>query len=303
MEQHVRTGNSLGTAALVLGIIACLGCWIPLLCIFSMPIAVLGLLFAILGFFMAIFSRASFSSPIGGGIVCTVALFISTSLSVGPVLIVGEAIREATSNATDENATEFDSSETTQTTEAEESGSDSNTAEESQKTSKPGKEETKGLTFTPITFRKKVSLENAEFRLNSIKWNDEIMPPNQNGFFRYLQDVTGEKYIIIQGTFKNKTNEPRTLSRIPVQFIFDGKYKYEGSLKTLDNDGKGFNSFYETKPLKMEKIIIYASVPDDLAKSWKKGVLQFGFHDDLSSSRGDNLEKMENRFELKLKKP
>ncbi len=48
-----RAASPLGMASLVLGIIACIFCWIPLFGLFVIPIAVIGLVLAIIGFVMA----------------------------------------------------------------------------------------------------------------------------------------------------------------------------------------------------------------------------------------------------------
>ncbi|MDO4856780.1 MAG: hypothetical protein Q4A17_02420 [Thermoguttaceae bacterium] len=302
MAQNVRSGNALGTASLVLGIIACLGCWIPFLCVLSLPVAGIGLLLAGIGFLMAIFSKASFSSPIGGGIVCIVALVIASSMTK----VSDDALKAITSpESIEESTSEEGSEEVGDSDEASDSEAETDTSEKPQKKSSPKKEEPKGPKFTSISLGEKVSLENAEFQLDSVEWSDEVRPSNVSGTYSYMEDTADEKYIIIRGTFKNKASEAKNLpDNIKVQFIFNGKYKYWGHLNTEEENGTGLNSLYSTKPLKKETIVIYASVPDEIAEDWEEGVLQFGFRDNLSSSFfGDDLEKMENRYELKLSKP
>lgn len=301
MAQNVRSGNALGTASLVLGIIACLGCWIPFLCVLAIPVAGIGLLLAGLGFLIAIFSKASFSSPIGGGIVCVVALVIASSMTK----VSDDALKAITSpESVEESTSEEESEEVGDSDETSDSEAETDSTEKPQKKSTPKKEEPQGPKFTSISLGEKVSLENAEFQLDSVEWNDKMLPSNVSGTYSYMEDIDDEKYIIIRGTFKNKAGESKNLpDNVKVQFIFNGKYKYHGSLVTEEDNGTGFNSLYSTKPLKKETIVLYASVPDEIADNWEEGGLQFGFNGNLSSSFfGNDLEKMENRYELKLSK-
>ncbi len=77
-----KSTNGLGVAALVLGILASLTCWIPFIGMLGIPLAVLGLLFGGIGFFIALVGRKSgVGMPISGGIVCIVALIIAIAVT------------------------------------------------------------------------------------------------------------------------------------------------------------------------------------------------------------------------------
>ncbi len=77
-----RRGNSLGVASLVLGIVAFMICWIPLVNLLGVPLAALGLLLGLIGLLVA-FTRggASIGFPIAGSAVCGLALFIAISMT------------------------------------------------------------------------------------------------------------------------------------------------------------------------------------------------------------------------------
>ncbi|MCW5553684.1 MAG: DUF308 domain-containing protein [Verrucomicrobiae bacterium] len=79
-----RGVSPLGIAALVLGILSCLFCWIPLLGLFALPIAFIGVLLAVGGVLMAsINKKTGFAFPIGGGIVCVLAASIALVITGG----------------------------------------------------------------------------------------------------------------------------------------------------------------------------------------------------------------------------
>lgn len=72
-----RRSSSLGIVSLVLGIVAFLFCWIPLVGILSVPLSALGLLLGAIGLLVALFRRGSgIGFPIGGTAVCGLALAI-----------------------------------------------------------------------------------------------------------------------------------------------------------------------------------------------------------------------------------
>ena len=94
----IKSTNGLGIAALVLGIIAVLTCWIPFVGILGIPLAVLGLLFGIIGFLIALIGRKSgVGMPISGCIVCIVSIIVAVASTGGPAAaVVAEASKKAT---------------------------------------------------------------------------------------------------------------------------------------------------------------------------------------------------------------
>ncbi len=76
---EIKRGVSpMGIASLVLGIIGCVICWIPLLGLFAIPIALIGLVLAFVGIVMAaINKKTGFVFPISGGIVCILCVCIA----------------------------------------------------------------------------------------------------------------------------------------------------------------------------------------------------------------------------------
>ena len=79
-----RGMNPLGVASLVLGIVACVFCWIPFLGLLAIPLAAIGLLLAIIGITAAIVGKKSSPSfPAGGAVVCTAAILIALFVTGG----------------------------------------------------------------------------------------------------------------------------------------------------------------------------------------------------------------------------
>lgn len=88
--------SGLGIAALVLGIIACLGCWIPFLNVVSIILAVLGILFGFIGFLIsAIGRRSGVGMPVAGLIVCIVAIVFSVAVTGGTAAAIDETLSDA----------------------------------------------------------------------------------------------------------------------------------------------------------------------------------------------------------------
>ena len=86
-NQH--RGSSLGMASVVLGILAFLICWIPLVNVISMLFAGIGFFLAMIGLIVALFRKgAGVGMPIAGATVCAIAMIVS-------VLITGSLVAGA----------------------------------------------------------------------------------------------------------------------------------------------------------------------------------------------------------------
>src|SRR5208283_4903026 len=77
--------SPLGVASVCLGLVACLGCWVPVLGLVAIPMAGIGLLLAAIGFIVDRKSNRSFL--VAGVIVCIVA--VVTTLVVSELTALG----------------------------------------------------------------------------------------------------------------------------------------------------------------------------------------------------------------------
>jgi len=93
-----RRGSSLGIAALVLGVLAFLFCWIPLLGAITLPLSGLGALLGVIGIVIALTRKgAGIGFPIAGTAVSVLALVIAftmTSAMVAGIGAVGESLSD-----------------------------------------------------------------------------------------------------------------------------------------------------------------------------------------------------------------
>lgn len=91
--------SSLGIVSLILGVVAFLICWIPLIGVVSIPISALGVLLAAIGLLVALVRRGSgIGWPIGGGAVSGLALAIGIA-QVAAIGGAAEAIRQSGEHA------------------------------------------------------------------------------------------------------------------------------------------------------------------------------------------------------------
>ena len=74
--------SGLGIAALVLGILAAITCWMPFIGILGMPLAVIGCMLGGIGLLLALIGhKTSATMPISGLIVCIVSIVITVSIT------------------------------------------------------------------------------------------------------------------------------------------------------------------------------------------------------------------------------
>ena len=91
---QTKSVSGLGIAALVLGLIACLGCWIPMCGIFSLPFAILGILFGVIGIIIAKLKKKSYVGlPMAGTIVSITAAFIVIAVTGSVASSIEESSR------------------------------------------------------------------------------------------------------------------------------------------------------------------------------------------------------------------
>ncbi len=89
--------SGFGLAAILLGVLACITCWIPLFGVVSLPLSGLGLLFGVIGFIVSISGkRSGMSLPIAGTVVCAVAIMIA----LWPIFFIGAAATVSAHEAT-----------------------------------------------------------------------------------------------------------------------------------------------------------------------------------------------------------
>lgn len=93
--KHPKSVNGLGIAALVLGILAVVVCWIPFLWLVCILLAMIGLILGGIGFFTALVGRKSgVGMPISGSLVCAVAIIISVLVTGASVSAIDETMRD-----------------------------------------------------------------------------------------------------------------------------------------------------------------------------------------------------------------
>ncbi|MFW5653362.1 MAG: hypothetical protein ACOC0P_04890 [Planctomycetota bacterium] len=113
-----RRSNSLGIAAVILGLVAILVCWIPLINVVSLLLGGLGLLLGIIGFVVAVRRKgASVGYPIAGGALCGVALLISSVIS-GAMLAPAVGLAYAAAESMESNQTPIGAGQTVTATAA-----------------------------------------------------------------------------------------------------------------------------------------------------------------------------------------
>jgi membrane protein implicated in regulation of membrane protease activity len=96
-----RGANPLGIASLVLGISACVFCWIPFLGLLAIPLAAIGLLLAVIGITSVVVGKkSSLAFPSSGAVVCIVAILVALFVTGGISTLIAK--HEIQSNSTNQ---------------------------------------------------------------------------------------------------------------------------------------------------------------------------------------------------------
>lgn len=120
-----------------------------------------------------------------------------------------------------------------------------------------------------------ISEEFLEMTIDGAVVEQEIEPSNtSDGWYSYYSDQEDETYVVVYGTMKNLAgNDFELIGGTSIEFCFDDKYTYYGSIEVEENDGSGFDSWL--KPLASRNYIIYASVPDELIDMYSSCTVNF----------------------------
>jgi hypothetical protein len=105
--QHINVGVSLqsprskgisgfGVAALVLGLVAAMFCWVPFIGMLSIPLSVIGLILAAVGLMISLIGqRSGVGMPIAGGVLCLLAILIAATATTAMVGVAAKAITDS----------------------------------------------------------------------------------------------------------------------------------------------------------------------------------------------------------------
>lgn len=98
-----RRGSSLGVASVIMGTLAFLICWIPLLNLVGLPLSAIGLILGVVGIAVAVSRRGSgIGLPIAGSAICALAIAVTlvwTSMVVSGARGIGNAVERAAASA------------------------------------------------------------------------------------------------------------------------------------------------------------------------------------------------------------
>ncbi|MCC7407449.1 MAG: hypothetical protein IT442_05220 [Phycisphaeraceae bacterium] len=101
-----RRGSSLGVASIVLGALAFLICWIPLLGALGIPLSGLGLLLGMLGLIIALFHRGSgVGFCVAGMAICGLSLFLAVTVTKAVVTSIQEVSNSTRQQAIEDQST------------------------------------------------------------------------------------------------------------------------------------------------------------------------------------------------------
>lgn len=120
-----------------------------------------------------------------------------------------------------------------------------------------------------------ISEEFLEMTIDGAVVEQEIKPSNtSDSWYSYYSDQEDETYVVVYGTMKNLSgNDFELIGGTSIEFCFDDKYTYYGSIEVEENDGSGFDSWL--KPLASRNYIIYASVPNELIDMYSSCTVNF----------------------------
>ena len=131
-----------------------------------------------------------------------------------------------------------------------------------------------------------VSTEYMTLTLDGISFGETelLSSTDASGRYHYYSSETGNPFFCVTGSFKNTAGIPIDLWDVYVQFCFDGKYNYAGSM-----DGMVPGDFmHDISPLVSVDCCFYTEVPQELLDIYKSCELKIGFREDFGIKVNSN---------------
>lgn len=122
------------------------------------------------------------------------------------------------------------------------------------------------------------SIETSYFSMNFEKYDSDIeirSGSSQYGTYSYYTSENGDPFYFVYGTLKNLGGTPVDIKNIYVQFCFDGKYNYKGTVEGISSDTSRFIT--DVSPLASVNYYMYAAVPQELIDSYTTCSVRIGF--------------------------
>ncbi|MGN0573586.1 MAG: hypothetical protein ACI4IX_06570 [Acutalibacteraceae bacterium] len=129
-----------------------------------------------------------------------------------------------------------------------------------------------------------------EISFEEASWADSVLPSGyKEGLYPpyELQDVSGQKYLVIKGKIKNVSSQDVNIDNIYLEAVFDEKYTFQSDcgLYVEDTEHTDFESFYVTiSPLSERICYFVCQVSDELYKSAQSCDFYFGFDNEMSDN-------------------
>lgn len=129
-----------------------------------------------------------------------------------------------------------------------------------------------------------------EIYFEKASWADSVLPTGyKEGLYPpyELQDVSGQKYLVIKGKIKNTSSQDINIDNIYLEAVFDEKYTFKSDceLYVEDSEQTDFESFYVTiSPLSERICYFVCQVSDELYESAQSCDFYFGFDNEMSDN-------------------
>jgi len=161
-------------------------------------------------------------------------------------------------------------------------------------------EEESKVEFQTVNFGDTITTDFIEMSIVKASTSQELKPTDTSSVYSYFSDKDDETYFYITGDIKNIGGDSYSVEDMNIQLTFDDKYNYTGHI-AADDGGNDFYGDY-VKPFGKVKYYMYASVPDELIKSYSTCTIQFAFHDNCKSDYHSDFSLYEYCYEIVLTK-
>lgn len=140
--------------------------------------------------------------------------------------------------------------------------------------------------FITMNLNETVKNEFMEVKFDSLTYTKELNPSDTSqNYYRYYEEQDGKQYFYLDGTVKSLSGYLSNPCNSVARIIFDDKYNYDASVY-IETDNN-LSNFYSIDPLTSCRIVIVASVPNEVIDSYSSVDILWGMTEDFGATSSD----------------
>ena len=171
-----------------------------------------------------------------------------------------------------------DTAEKTEAVDKQSETENPNKVDDGKKETEPEKDE--GIVPVKVNLNKEFENDFMKVTFTSMYTAYDLLPTDTSSYYSYYEGTEGSHFFVLEGTFKNVGTFAEGPDNSVAKIVFDDKYEYKAEI--YNEQDNRLNSIYAVDPFQSVRLVIAASVPDELLNQYSTVYFLCGLTDSFS---------------------